>query len=69
MLRNVHARAAGSTQGGWATAGTTEDPDTTIVISVDGGRGVTSEESMVRVVAYAGSVRKMNHNPRMASTT
>lgn len=59
-LRNVQARAQGSTQGGWATEGTEEDPDT-IVFTGDGG-GITSDDSMVRVVVFAGSVRGMNQS-------
>ena len=60
MLRNVQARAEGSTQGGWATKGTEEDPDT-IGFTGDGG-GITADDSMVRVVAFAGSVRGMNQS-------
>ena len=59
-LRNVQARVDGSTQGGWATQGTQEDPDT-IVLTGDGG-GITADDSLVRVVVFAGSVKKMNQS-------
>lgn len=60
MLRNVQSRAEGSTQGGWATEGTEADPDT-LVFTGDGG-GITADDSMVRIVAFAGSVKGMNQS-------
>ena len=59
MLEVVDS-AFNSTCGGWATAGTIEDPHW-FIISMDGA-GLAASYSGVRVVLFAGSVKKMNQS-------
>ena len=59
MLEVVDS-ACNSTCGGWATAGTLEDPHW-FIVSMDGA-GLAAAYSGVRVVLFAGSVKKMNQS-------